>query len=335
MKDDGGKPARVGVVLCTYGEPTRNSWSEQWMYSYRILQRLTRKVAKIPPLVLPLIATIRARQRVRQWQEHGFLSPLEPFTDQTVAALQTELDARTGGGVQHRVSRAYEFRRPMLTDVLPQLHEEGCERFILVPMYVGSGDFTDGMTRLAVAEALPKLTWLQPERITWGLLGDTDPTRDRLADVLADHLLQSVRERGLVLPAPDWAVLLAAHGTVVSPMPGVDNGLLSFAQVGTRVFRRIRRHFGRVSFGWLNHTKGGRWTEPSVQRCLHRIRQAGFEQLVYFPWGFTTDNAETALEGRILCKSTPQPFRRVEHLPCLNTHPDFVRFLAHRLQGLI
>ena len=60
----------VGVVLATYGEPQRNSFAEQWMYSYRILERLTRKIAPIPRPVLPIIATARA---------DGSVGPTAPF----------------------------------------------------------------------------------------------------------------------------------------------------------------------------------------------------------------------------------------------------------------
>ena len=87
---------KIGVVLSTYGEPSRNSFAEQWTYSYRILQRLTQKVAKIPAPVLPIIATSRAVGRVKSWRENDFVSDLEPLHAKTVAALAKELDQRLG-----------------------------------------------------------------------------------------------------------------------------------------------------------------------------------------------------------------------------------------------
>ena len=51
------------VVLVTYGEPTTASFSEQLVYSWRILLGLTRTVAPIPRPLLPVIALSRARGR--------------------------------------------------------------------------------------------------------------------------------------------------------------------------------------------------------------------------------------------------------------------------------
>ena len=46
------------VVLVTYGEPTTASFSEQLVYSWRILVGLTRTVAPIPRPLLPVIALL-------------------------------------------------------------------------------------------------------------------------------------------------------------------------------------------------------------------------------------------------------------------------------------
>lgn len=294
----GGESKPVGVVLCSYGEPARNSLFEHWLYSYRILKHLTRQVAKIHWWALPFIALLRAWRRYRLWDKHGFVSSLEPLTQETAEAVQTELKRGNEGRKLYLVSPAYEFRRPMLAKVLSQLRERGCERFILVPMYVGEGDFTVGMTRLAAKDALRKLPWLKPEHLAWSLFSGTVETRDRLAEVMAEHVIRCVGERGIQLPASDWALLLAAHGTFHPAPAGMDNGLLSICEVGWRLAKRLRKDFGTVRFGWLNHKRGGRWTEPSLARALARLRKDGYWNLIYFPWGFTTDNAETALEGK-------------------------------------
>src|SRR5436305_11795003 len=98
----------TGVILATYGEPAINSFSQQWMYSYRILKGLTRKIAKIPAPLLPVVAIARARGRVKLWRENSFASPLEKLHRDTVAALRAELASR---GSDTLVIPAYEFRR--------------------------------------------------------------------------------------------------------------------------------------------------------------------------------------------------------------------------------
>jgi len=155
-------------------------------------------------------------------------------------------------------------------------------------------------------------------------------TEQRLAEVLAEHVLASTRQAE-ISDLRRWAILLAAHGTVVDAMPGVDSGLLQFGRVLHRIKALLRPHAGLVRVGWLNHTRGGRWTSPAVADALKLVRERGYERVVYFPWGFTTDNAETALEGRIALADMSPPLEKVHYVTCLNTSPAFVALLADRV----
>jgi len=65
---------------------------------------------------------------------------------------------------------------------------------------------------------------------------------------------------------------------------------------------------------------------------LREIAEAGFRRVVYFPFGFSADNAESELEGRVALRLEP----RLEsvHLPCLNAEPELLSALArHVLAG--
>jgi protoporphyrin/coproporphyrin ferrochelatase len=321
---------RIGVILATYGEPPESGYAAQWMYSYRILKRLTRKVAAIPAPVLPIIATSRAITRVKMWREHGFSSPLEPLHLQTVEALEKKLATRFGPDAEIFVVPGYEFRRPDLSDAVETLRESGCAHIVTVPMYIAEGDFTHGMTRLGIDDCLAKTRW-PAHRLTMCSLAQCPVTEQSLAELMTRHLLRAVRRRGIQGPLDNWAVLLAAHGTVVTPLPGVDNGLEQFGRMLHRVKVALRPHSGLVRVGWLNHTRGGRWTTPAVPQALEYIRQRGYDNLIYFPWGFTTDNAETALEGKIALHDLANPFRRVEHIECLNADESFIELLADRV----
>jgi protoheme ferro-lyase len=318
----------IGVICATYGEPERNSFAEQWIYSYRILKGLTRKIAKIPRPMLPIIATARARVRVRLWHEHQFASPLEHLHEETVTSIGAELRRRRINNIT--VAAAYEFRRPDMAAIMPKLRAQGCDSLIIVPMYIADGDFTNGMTRWAVNSALSRGAW-PSGNLTYCTLADDPPTTDRLAATLANHCLSSMASRGIASPAKDWALMLAAHGTVITAPPGVDNGLVHAAKDLIRLKAILKPHLGLVRLGWLNHTRGGKWTTPAVLDALNRVQSRGFKKLVYFPWGFTTDNAETALEGRIAVHDLTTPFERVEHLECMNTQQSFVNLIADRL----
>jgi protoheme ferro-lyase len=71
---------------------------------------------------------------------------------------------------------------------------------------------------------------------------------------------------------------------------------------------------------------GGRWTEPPVDEALRAVSEAGVRRVVYFPYGFVADNAESQLEGRQALRAHPE--LEAVHLPCLNAAPDFLAALA-------
>jgi protoheme ferro-lyase len=315
-----------GVILATYGEPQVNSFAQQWMYSYRILKALTRKIARIPAPLLPVIATARARGRTRLWPENSFLSPLEKLHHDTVVAVRSELSRRGHAG-PIVVIPGYEFRRPSLTDAVWRLDQAGCERAIVVPMYIAEGDFTHGMTQFAIRAAIKKFPRWQGRISLSSLTADASGPRT-VADTLASWFFDSLKARGVTDLSQGWAVMLAAHGTVVNPPAGVDNGLAHFREVLGPLQAAIAPHTECVQVGWLNHTRGGEWIKPPVPEALADLRARGYKKLVYFPWGFTTDNAETMLEGRIALRNMADPFERVEYFECMNTCPAFIGILT-------
>ena len=81
-----------------------------------------------------------------------------------------------------------------------------------------------------------------------------------------------------------------------------------------------------IQNAWLNHVYGGKWTEPPVEEAMRQVVAAGYRRAVYFPYGFSADNAESELEGRIALRG--QPTLDAVHLPCLNARPSFLEALA-------
>ena len=309
------------AVLLTYGEPPTPRWLDQLVYSWRILLGLTRTVAPIPPYLLPLIAVARATSRNRLWREEAYGSPLEVITQAQAEGLAAAL-AAAAPETAWRVHVAYEFRDPLLTDLLGRLPPD--EPVDVVPMYVAESSFTHGLSRLTVAG------WLRgvgarrtaPVRV----LGALDA--EVLAELEARHVEAQLGERGIAA-GPEWALVLAAHGTLLDPPPGVETGRVETERVCAALRRRLAPRFGRVVNGWLNHARGGRWTEPTVEEALREVAEAGFRRVVYFPYGFSADNAESQLEGRVWLRT--QPGLEAAHLPCLNAAPEWAAAQARAL----
>lgn len=315
--------SRRHVVLLTYGEPETPATLAQLRYSWRILLGLTRRVASIPAAVMPIIALSRARLRNRLWTRERYGSPLEPLTREQARGLAAELRAEDGG-TEWRVHVAYEFRDPLLTAVLDGLPEG--EPVDVLPMYVADSAFThqisrDTVARWAVSRRRPRRS---PVHVMPPLDGPS------FAALSADHVRAEAEGRGAT--GPEWALVLAAHGTLLKPARPIETGRVATERVAEEIAARLAGRFGMILLGWLNHVYGGRWTEPPVEEALGRVASAGYRRVVYFPFGFSADNAESQLEGRIALRG--QPGLVSVHLSCLNATPAYVDALARQVVGM-
>ena len=303
------------VVLVTYGEPPTASFLDQLTYSWRILLGLTRKVDAIPRPLLPVIALARARGRRQLWRRHRYASPLEPVTERQMRVMSNLLGS-DAPAIRWRAHVAYEYRAPLLTDLVAALPQD--EPVWVVPMYAAESAFTHALSREAVAS--------RPGPVY--VLDALSP--DALADASAAHVRSMTAEGGW--SGPDVALVLAAHGTVLDPPKPLDTGRKSTEALCSAIASRLSSYFGLVVNGWLNHTRGGRWTEPAIEAALARVRAAGFSRVVYFPYGFLADNAESELEGRIALSTVADLEAR--HLPCLNDSPGLMAILAQQIRQL-
>jgi protoheme ferro-lyase len=316
------RPAPVRhVVLLTYGEPPTPRLLDHLTYSWRILLGLTRTVAPIPGWLLPVIAVSRAAGRHRLWRRERYGSPLEAVTRAQAAHLAAALAAFAPPAVW-RVHVAYEFRDPLLADVLTRLPAD--EPVDVLPMYVADSAFTHGLSRLTVAEWLRRAAPRRPAPVR--VLGALDA--ETLGELEARHVAAQLAGRQIET-GPEWALVLAAHGTLLDPPVGIETGRGGTEAVCAALARRLAPRFGRVVNGWLNHARGGRWTEPTVAEALRQVAEAGFRKVVYFPFGFSADNAESQLEGRVWLRA--QPGLQAVHLPCLNDAPALAATLARAL----
>ncbi len=294
------------VVLTTYGEPPTPSLTDQLVYSWRILLGLTRTVAPIPRPLITLIAVARARGRRRMWREWDYGSPLERITRLQADALGRSLNAMRPD-VEWKTHVSFEFRRPFLGETLSSIPQG--DPVTVVPMYAADSDFTHALSRSALGAHLA----LHPRNAPARVLDPVDP--DELAQMSATHVLESLKDAAAWRGA-DVALVLAAHGTLIAPSKPMQTGLAETTRLCDALTRLLTPEFRTVRRGWLNHTRGGRWTEPAMPAALGALAAEGVQRVAYFPYGFLADNAESQLEGRLFARDEPRLTTRF--LPCLN-----------------
>lgn len=313
---------RRHVILITYGEPPTPAFTDQLRYSWRILIGLTRLVAPIPAALLPLIAVGRGRARNQLWTHEHYGSPLEVITLAQARGLEAAL-RRDDPATDWQVHVAYEFRDPLLPALLDQLPAD--EPVDVLPMYAADSAFTHEISRVTVrdwAKSRSKRA-VAPVRVLPAL------DEELLADLCARAIERGLEEHGA--GGAGCALVLAAHGTLLEPPRAMETGREATERICAGIGRRLEGRFGGVFNGWLNHTRGGRWTEPAMEETLARVADSGFKDVVYFPYGFLADNAESELEGRVFLRA--HPWRNVVHLPCVNDDAEFIAALARHVRA--
>lgn len=308
------------VVLVTYGEPPTPGFLAQLRYSWRILLGLTRRVAPIPLAVLPLIALKRARQRRGLWNAERYASPLEAITRAQSTGLTAILD-RLDPGTAWRVDVAYEFRNPLVSEMLDRI--PAGRQTDVVPLYVAESAFTHELT----ADAVTRWTVSRRKSGTPTAMVRVLPALDErvFAELSVRYIREEIARRGLG-PMKDWALVLAAHGTLLDPPRPMETGREATERICSAMRSDLISEFGLIVNGWLNHVYGGQWTQPPVEKALEAVLQAGYRQVIYFPYGFCADNAESELEGRIALGARPELL--AVHLPCVNTFSAYLEALA-------
>src|SRR5262249_59844447 len=132
------------------------------------------------------------------WRAEHYGSPLEAITREQALGVEQALQATDAHA---RVHVAYEFRNPLLREVLARIPAH--EPVDVVPMYAADSAFTHELSRAAVKRALRGLPRTAPTRVVPALATET------LAKLSARLIVRETETResfgpgwGLVLPAP-------------------------------------------------------------------------------------------------------------------------------------
>jgi ferrochelatase len=300
------------VVLVAHGEPTTPNFVDHLVYSWRLMQGVARSTADHPAVLLPWLAYSRARERTSLWRKYGYRSPLEPITLAQAAQLRHALALVSQE--TWKIHVAYEFREPFLLDAIKRRSRR--ETVIVVPMYAADSGFNHELSR----QSAGFLDKRRPAPII--VLRPLDV--ERLAEISADHVMQSIAMRAE--PAPQTALVLAARGSLLKPSKEIETGRVTLERLGEAITRRMTGHFGMVATGWLNYGRGDTWTAPPIRETFRRVSEAGFQQVVYYPYGFLADNTESQLFGQLSAASRPE--LEVRFLPCLNGSPELAKAIA-------
>ena len=226
------------------------------------------------------------------WRDNNYSSPLEPITLAQATQLGNALARRSDDKWQIHV--AYEFREPLLSTMIRRLPSD--EAVIVAPMYAADSAFTHALSRTTVEALDPR----RPAPIV--VLPPIDV--DQLASASAHHVMHNItseeNDRN-----PATALVLAAHGTLLKPAKPIDTGLEATEKLRLGIENRLAASFGMVQNGWLNHSRGGKWTDPPIEEALKRVNDAGYATLSITRTVFSRITPRRSWKANWQCRPSP------------------------------
>ncbi len=322
MSDD----ARVGVLLCGYGEiEDESEWAD---YNERSLRLLVSKSIKFPDFSIPWLARMLEKKNRKEWAAHDhYRSPHNEIFEEQRAGIEAALQRRYGDRI--RVYKAFNFCPPHLPEeVLPRMREEGFDHLVVYPLLVVDSVFTSGLVLEQVNDALGgDGTWVQGIRYLPSFYERADYHR-RLADHIESHVAP-LRER---YPATQIGLMLLNHGCPLESK-GHEVGIRESEALYHSV-RELLNRYPLITIGWMNHPTPGKWTKPDIGQATENLLTLGARAIAYAPIGFVTENHETQLDVGYAIDELAGRAEAV-HVPSLNGDPEFLEMAAAWIAPLV
>ena len=243
------------------------------------------------------------------------------------------------------IALAMRYGSPSIPDVVGRLVSDGVEELFLIPLYphYAMSSYETVVVRVmeVVAELAPKMRvstlqpfYNDPEYIE-ALYQSAKPDLDAGYDyVLFSYHGIPVRHLGK-------ADSSRAHCGVVPnccTTPGAAHATCYKAQTTQTTLQFVKRAGipdGKWSISYQSRLGREPWLEPYTDATLVRLGEKGIKRLLVMTPAFVSDCLETLEEIAVVGregfeKAGGGAFR---HIPCLNEHPLWIKFVADRIRG--
>ena len=308
---------RIGVLLLNLGTPDGTGYWPMRRYLKEFLS--DRRVIEVPrliwwPILNLVILTIRPGRKGRDyasiWNNERNEGPLKTITRDQAEGLSTRLASNP----RIVVDWAMRYANPSTESRIQALHEQGCERILLVPLYPQYAAATTATAADEAFRALMKLRWQPFVRVAPAY--HDDPT---YIDALAKSMEASLAKLDFT---PD--ILVATfHGM---PQKHLEKGDPYHCHC-QKTSRLLRERLGIAPERWRTtfQSRFGNdpWLQPYTDKTVEALGQQGVKKIALVAPGFSADCLETLeeldVENReIFMHAGGEKFA---YLPALNDSP--------------
>ena len=305
---------KIGVLIVNLGTPDGYDKASMRRYLKEFLT--DRRVIEWPrlywyPILYGIVLNTRPAKSGKAyaaiWNREKNESPLR-----TVTRRQSEkLAASLADKPSVIVDWAMRYGNPSIANRIGALHQQGCDRLLVVPLYPQYSAATTATVNDKVFEALSAMRWM-PALRTAPPWHDDHGYIDALATSIVEHL-------GALDFTPE-KVLASYHGIPKSYFDKGDPYYCQCVKTSRLLEERLGWEKGRLVTTFQSRFGPEEWLQPYTDQTIEALARKGVKSIAVVNPGFVADCLETLEE---IAVAGAEAFRHAggknfAHIPCLN-----------------
>ena len=319
---------KTGVLLVNLGTPDSTSWWDIRKYLKEFLS--DRRVIEVNPFVWQIILNLfiltfrpskTAKAYKEIWMQKENMSPLRYYTLMQTKKLREKFDNN-----KIIVDYAMRYGNPSIKSIMTNLHKEGCENIIVLPLYPQYAAPTTATVCDEVYRSLLKMRWQPSLQIIPHY--ESEP-------IYIDALVNSINKKISELNWKPDLIIASYHGI---PKKYFEKGdpYHCYCQKTSRL---MSEKYKEIPIKTTFQSRFGpqEWLQPYTDKTLENLPKEGKKNILVICPGFSSDCVETLEEIAIQGKESfmKSGGKNFDVIPCLNDNDDHINLIKKLISNFI
>ena len=311
---------KTGILIINLGTPDSTKWLDIRKYLKEFLS--DRRVIEVNPIIWQLILNIfiltfrpskTAKAYKEIWMKDKDMSPLRYFTERQAEKLSEQI-----GNEKIIVDFAMRYGNPSIKSKISKLHNAGCEKLIVLPLYPQYAAATTATVCDEVFRTLMEMRWQPSLQIIPHY--ESEPLYIKALNNSLSKKISALSWR------PD-IIVASYHGI---PQKYFNKGD-PYHCYCHKTSRLLREQFKDIEIITTFQSRFGpeAWLKPYTDKTLERLPSEGKKNVLVICPGFSSDCVETLEEISIQGKESflKSGGKNFDVVPCLNDGNDHINLL--------
>lgn len=312
---------KLAIVLFNLGGPDKPESVKPFLRNLFRDPAIIQAPGLVREFLAWLISTLRDKEARENYAKMGGGSPLMPETQKQIAALQAELERRSGD-YEIKIWPAMRYWHPFTEDVAQEVKAWAPDETVLLPLYPQLSTTTTGSSLGAWRKAGG------PETRTVCCY----PTEASFIHAHAELIRRKWQESG---SPENCRILFSAHGLPEKIVKAGDPYQWQVEQTSAAV-AELLPELSDTQICYQSRVGPLKWIGPSTEEAIEKASEDG-KNIILTPIAFVSEHIETLVEldeeyAELAEEHGIKTYLRV---PALGIEPAFIEALANAVEGAL